>query len=95
MYATFHPGSVVTVALDNMSAGRPLSLLLRIPGYSSASREVLRAPALSAKRAITLGDGSFTAAGVLNARATRVARVSGAFHVTMAPWSAAVLTIRR
>ena len=94
-YATVHPSSAITLAIDNMSGGRPISVLLRVPGYSKASIEVLKGPSLGAKSAITFGGSSFSNAGVLRSKATPVDRVSGGLRVTMTPWSAAVLTIRR
>jgi len=94
-YATEHDHNVVTLVIDNLAINGPTSIVLRVPGYRTATSETLAGPSINATRGVTLGHASFNAAGMLRPKRAKIPGLRGVFRLKLAPTSAVVITLRR
>jgi hypothetical protein len=101
VWATRGPDGRTRVVLINDSRRRSVTTAVRAaPGATSATVERLRAPAIAARRGITLGGQSFGATTTTATLAGPVhdptlTAIQGRFVVRVAPGSATLLTIGR
>jgi hypothetical protein len=95
VYATIHAHGVLTVAIDNLGRAAPTPLVVKVPGYRSATAEALTGASLSATEGVTFGHASFGVAGRGRLRASHLQRADGSFRFVLKPASAVIVTLRR
>jgi hypothetical protein len=95
VYATAHPGGVITLAIENFTTSSVIPLILRVPGYVEASEESLTSPSINATKNITLGGSSFSAAGTIKSTTATIPKLRSDFRFDIGPASAMIISVRR
>lgn len=95
-YATIHPHSAVTVAIDNFASQGPTFLSLNAPSYTKATGRFLAARSLNSTTGVSFGNASFSGSGELRTHQIRLRRgTGGAFLISLPPTSAIIVTLLR
>jgi hypothetical protein len=96
-YATLHAHGLITLAIDNANAARPVLVDLPTHEYRRATYERLVGPSLQATHGVTLGHASLstTNTAIRLPRSTALIQNGDGFKLTLPPASAVVITLYR